>query len=283
MNNAILVPTDFSSNALVASKYAAFIATKFNCELRLLHVYTAYTRAMATPEFNEQLEAHAEKRAGQSMQQLRDQLRSLYPHLHITTACVRGRLTSEVLKIVSTGVIRFVIMGSTGASRLRNVAIGSNTFELIQQCPIGVLAVPDGYDNTKMGRLGMLTNFKESELALLDAFIARTTTALEVYLLHVSEAGKTPSDVDIEFWKDVVYRRSDVKRVLFKWEEAAKRLDTADSIPNCIDKMILQNELDLLLVSYNRKSFFRQLFSKSLTKAIVKGLSIPTYFKRDDV
>lgn len=283
MNNAILVPTDFSNNALAATKYAAFIATKFNCELHLLHVYTTYTRAMAGPDFNEQLETHAGERAEDSMYQLQDQLKYIYPNLHITAACVRGDLTSEVLKLTKVGTVRFVVMGTKGTSGLKNVAIGSNTFDLIQHSPIGILAVPENYDNPKIEKIGVLTNFKESELGLLNAFVDRTTPALDVHLLHVCEPRKTPTDVDIEFWTEVVNKRSKVQQVCFKWDEAIKRLDNTESIPNSIEKLIKQNDLDVLLVSYNRKSFFRQLFSKSLTKAIADNLSVPAYFKRDDV
>lgn len=283
MNNAILVPTDFSNNALAATKYAAFIATKFNCDLHLLHVYTTYTRAMAGPDFNEQLETHAAERAEENMKLLQDQVEYIYPQVHITSACVRGNLTSEVLKLIKTDAVRFVVMGTKGISGLKNVTIGSNTFDLIQQSPIGILAVPEAYDNPKMERIGMLTNFKESESALLNAFIDRTTAAIEMCLLHVSEPRKAPSDVDIEFWTKVISKRSKVEQVYFKWDEMVKRLDNTESVPNSIEKLIKQNDIDVLLVSYNRKSFFRQIFSKSLTKAIANNLSVPAYFKRDDV
>lgn len=281
MKNAILVPTDFSKNALSAARYAAFMASEYTCELELLHVYTANTRALAGPAFNEQLEQHAAERAEIWLQDLQNQLTTDFPMVHISYASMQGDLTTIVLNLIKAGNIRFVVVGTKGATGFKGAALGSNTFDLIQHSPIGVLAVPLDYTPRKINHVGLLTNFKEIEFTLLNAFVNRTTTALSVSLLHVSEPRQIPSEADTAFWIDMLQKNCKVETVFFRAVEAINRLDNRESIPNSVRQMTEDADVDVLLMSYNRKSFFRQLFSKSLTKSIAQNLTVPTYFRRE--
>ena len=59
------------------------------------------------------------------------------------------------------------------------------------------------------------------------------------------------------------------------------RIDVKQPIPYCIEQMILEEGVDLLLLTYTRKSFFASLFSKSLTKSIANELTVPSFFMRE--
>lgn len=282
MKNAILVPTDFSDNALVATRYAVNLASKFGWDIHLLHVYQTLRRALAGKEFNQEVEAHAAQKAADNMEVLEQQVKSMSEQLHVTSACIEGDLGHVVLGIIEEGNVKFIIMGTKGASGFKHAALGSNTYEIIQKSPIGVLAVPEVCEDFRLDKIGLLTNFKESEVQLLQAFISRATTGLDVVMMHIEEANKKQEEQSIRYWVDRVQYATQVRSITYRSSETIKRLDVRASIPQGINALIEEENVDLLLVSYNRKSFFKQLFSKSLTKAIAHNLAVPAYFKRDE-
>lgn len=283
MKNAILVPTDFSDNAWIAMMYAANLAKKHNWRLHVLHTYHEFSNARAGIKFTEEIRASMSETAALNMRKLEADLQAQFPDLIFTSACMLGDLSKTVLDLLQTDQYNFLIMGTKGAGRIKSATIGSNTFELIKKSSIGVLAVPEEYQNFRLEKIGMVTNFKESESQLLRSFTARIQATLDLVLLHVTEKEESPATADIEFWKEQISQRFPVKNIDYCEKNAVYRLDYNMPVPKCIDWMVEKNQVDLLLVSYNRKSFFAQLFSRSLTKSIAHNLLIPTFFIRSDV
>lgn len=283
MKNTILVPTDFSDNARTAIMYAAHLATKRNWRLHILHTYQEFNSARVGIKFTEEVRVSMLETARQNMEKLTTELHIQLPDLKFTTACILGDLSKTVLNLLQADQYNFLIMGTKGAGRIKSATIGSNTFELIKKSPIGVLAIPDEYQNFKLEKVGMLTNFKETEAQLLRSFTTRIQATLDLVLLHVTEKEASPAIADVEFWKEQISQQFPVKNIDYYEKNAVYRLDYNMPIPKCIDWMIEKSQVDLLLVSYNRKSFFAELFSRSLTKSIAHNILTPTYFIRNDV
>lgn len=283
MKNAILVPTDFSDNAWTAIIYAANLATKHNWQLHVLHAYHEFSNARVGIKFTEEVRASMSETATQNMKKLEADLHTQFPDLIFTSACMLGELSKTVLDLLETDQYNFLVMGTKGAGRIKSATIGSNTFELIKKSPIGVLAVPEEYRDFRLEKIGMLTNFKESEAQLIRSFTARIQATLDLVLLHVTEKEESPAMADVTFWKEQISQRFPVKNIDYCEKNAVYRMDYNMPIPKCINWMIAKMQVDLLLVSYNRKSFFAQLFSRSLTKSIAHNLLIPTFFIRSDV
>ena len=283
MKNVILVPTDFSKNAWTATVYAAQLATKYNWKLHILHTYQEFSNTLAGIRFTEEIRASVLDTASQRMKQLETDLQARFPELVFTSACMLGDLSKTVLDLLRTDHYNFLIMGTKGAGRIKSATIGTNTFELIKKSPIGVLAVPEEYRDFKLEKIGILTNFKESEAQLLHSFIARIQATLNLSLLHVTEKEESPARSDIEFWKEQILQRFPVNNIEYCEKNAVYRLDYNMPVPKCIDWMIEKTGIDLLLVSYNRKSFFTQIFSRNLAQTIAHNVSIPTFFIRSDL
>lgn len=280
MQHAILIPTDFSENAWVATRYGAQLAEKYNWSVQLLHVYKNFGRLLATPEFNEGVDVHQSSNAEIELAKCTDRLSKEFPTLSITSARMEGGLTETIIRLVQDNPIQFIVMGTKGASGLAGKLIGSNTFELIQKSPIGVIAVPAEHEGFQLKKLGLLTNFKDDEIQILDTFVSRTNSSLDVSLLHVWEGGNHPSESDIEFWTSKLNQATGVQSIEFQETEMINRLDVNNPIPECISDLTKSVNVDLLLISYARRSFFRALFSKSLVKTLAHTLSVPAYFLR---
>lgn len=280
MKSALLVPTDFSPNAWKATQYAAHMATRYHWDVHLLHAYEPMTSNFASQQFNVEMTGHADNKAIDAMDGLSAQLASEFPNLPITTACIKGSLGKVLPELAKVNNIKFVVMGTKGASGIKGIVLGSNTFEIIQKSPIGVIAIPDNYVEFKLGKIGILSNFKESEIEVLRAFTSRTTAALDVVLLHVSEPGKKTDVNDVDFWTKTIKQKLGIETISYRTDQASNRLDINASVPKCIEHLSQIESIDLLLVSYNRRHFFQQLFSRNLTRSIAFNLTVPAFFHR---
>jgi len=278
MKNAILVPTDFSENAWIATQYAAKLAEKFNWDIHLLHVYQTFGRLRASQEFNDEVSQHNTASALEEMNKLEIKFQKEFPNLSVSAACMEGNLADTILNVSVDNDVRFIVMGTKGSTGLKSIVIGSNTFEIIQQSPIGVIAVPEYYTDFSLHNIGLLTNFKNDEINLLQNFINRTSPAFNISLLHVNELGKAPDGNNVLFWKEQIIKKTGINSVVYKNYEKINRLDVSEPIPYCIKHLTEVENIDILLVSYTRKSFFKSLFSRSLVKSLSNEITIPIYF-----
>lgn len=280
MNNTLLVPTDFSPNSKVALTYAMHLAERFNWSIHLFHTYNPFRNALAGTAFVNEVQEASLERKEENMEILRQESARKHPSVPLTTACIEGDLTKVTLALIEENAYRLLVMGTKGAGKIKGATIGSNTFDLIQHSPIGVLAIPETERSFKLENLGLLTNFKESEFRLFRGFINRTNTPMNLVLLHTFDAKDRPAAQDVAYWQSQ-FDHPLLKDVRYAQEEVVRRFDYNSPVPRCIERMIEREEIDVLLVSYNHKSFFKQLFSKNLTKSIALNPTIPTYFMRD--
>ena len=136
----IIVPIDFSEYSEYALETAASIAKKHNCELIVLHmlelsnaVYTA-SRSSIGEEAVFYL-----KLAEQKMSKFLD--RPFLEGLEITPVIKHFKVFKEINEIVDEQQIDLIVMGSHGASGVKEVIIGSNAEKVVRHSKIPVLIV----------------------------------------------------------------------------------------------------------------------------------------------
>lgn len=139
----ILVPCDFSSPAREAYKFAANIAAKNNGEVLLLHVVNVpvvYDPGLGglpytDPTLVEDLEAAGIKNFETLLAD--KTIPSVRSSFHITN----GDILSSILEYSEYKNIDLIIMGTSGASGLAEIFIGSNTEKVVRHARVPVLAV----------------------------------------------------------------------------------------------------------------------------------------------
>lgn len=136
----IIVPIDFSEHSEYALETAASIAKKHNSELIVLHmlelsnaVYTA-SRSSIGEEAVFYL-----KLAEQKMSKFLDRL--FLEGLEITPVIKHFKVFKEINEIVDEQQIDLIVMGSHGASGVKEVIIGSNAEKVVRHSTIPVLIV----------------------------------------------------------------------------------------------------------------------------------------------
>jgi len=278
MNKKILVPTDFSTNAESALNYATQLAQKNKLALHIFHAYSA----LSVPFDNESLNDSPYFKADILMQNLSQALQSKYPNLELSTQCSRELLTEVLPKIAAEGNYQVLIMGTQGASANKNRLIGSNTYALTQLSPIPVLAIPIGHDDIRLTNVGLLSNFKEEELEVLQQFSQSFGHDFRLKLMHVEldpESQENAAD-KLALWKYRIQKQNPIQEVAIEIASIQRDVKELDSIPEVINEMIVDENIDILLVTKTRRSFFQRLFTRSVSKTIALRLLVPTFFSK---
>lgn len=162
----ILVPTDFSESANQAVKFALNLASKNRGEVMLLHVVdlpaidptflnpTAYLDT----EFTANLSANAKKQF--------EKIKSKNPEANLTTTIEFGNPTMAILRASEDWKADGIIMGTTGATGLKEFLIGSNAEKIVRNSKVPVISLPIGVKPNAIKNIVFPNSLREDSEAL---------------------------------------------------------------------------------------------------------------------
>lgn len=139
----ILVPVDFSQHSKYAFQFAADLAKLNNASIHLLHVIELPvlndTTLMPTLSFEQEYLKDAAEYAKRGFTKL---IKSTNGSTAVTSSIEYGTPVSSILDHIKRKKIDLLIMGTKGASGLKEYFIGSNTEKLVRFSPVPVISVP---------------------------------------------------------------------------------------------------------------------------------------------
>lgn len=277
----ILVPTDFSENAFLAAKYAAEIAKKYNYSLHIIHFYTAVSSGFDENELGEEREQPDVLKADLTIKEWVGKLQVQYPDIPVSYHNDRGLLEEALPKEAKREDYIAIAMGTTGASANKNIFWGSNTALIVAKSPIPVIVIPKiEHITTEIKKVGLLTNFKQEELTTLQEFVHIFKQEIDVALIHVYKESESVTSVNnrLDSWRFNVDEFSAVRQTSKLIAPTLKEDKDQDTIAEVIGKLIDLQEVDIILVSKTRKTFFERLFKSSVSKAMTLKLQKPAFF-----
>lgn len=168
MDKRILVPTDFSKNALNAIHYILELYKKQTCEFYFLNVFhpeSYTTRILLIPEPGSSQYEAAKSASEVKFAQLIDLLQSRHQNPKHTyhTISSNNFLAEAIEQTIAKQKINLVVMGTQGATGAKGIIFGSHTvnaMEKIRACP--VLAVPDNVRFSPPRVILFPTNYKST-------------------------------------------------------------------------------------------------------------------------
>lgn len=212
------------------------------------------------------------------MEAFLDELSGEFPGIEIATSCLTGMLGEVLPAMAGQRKNELIIMGTKGASGLKHVILGSNTFEIIRKSPIPVLAVPASQTVFRWETIGLLSNFKQSEISALQSAIAVAGLPKKLVLLHLFEKDSYRNEDDLTSWKDHVHDRVKIDEISYKTQSLVNRMDVWEDFSDDVFNMVESENVEVLVVTQERKSFLTKLFSRSLVKTIAHQLTVPVFF-----
>lgn len=156
----ILVPTDFSQYAEYALKVAAQIAKQNNSEIYLLHMLELpFQEVDVAGGYGEPPEALFYKKLAEK--QFDAFLDKPYLKDVVIHETVKADITfSEIKDACRENDIDIIIMGSHGASGIKEMFIGSNAEKVVRNSDVPVLVIKNDHDNFKINDFVFASDFK---------------------------------------------------------------------------------------------------------------------------
>jgi nucleotide-binding universal stress UspA family protein len=269
----VLIPTDFSENAMNAISYALELFKYERSEFLILHafadeVYDNNTK-MSRSYFEEYKENVREK-SDRELQEVVSKMlaKSPNPRHEYNYLSVFGSLIDAANDLVDKENMDALVMGTRGYTDDRNITFGSNTLQVMKYVKCPVLAVPASYHDVHPNHILFPTDyqlpFKRREIKLIST-LAKSYVAT-ITCLYVSK------------FKKLSFRQTDNKSLLTAFLEDNKTAFVqveGEDITSAVNEYITTHDIDLLVMINSRHSYFENILYTSTIQKIGLNIQIP--------
>jgi len=271
----IIFPTDFSNAAENAFFYALQLTRKLKAELVLAHVYELPDLGRAlhntSKEVFELMEIETLESFKKSIETLRRKAdNNGYGDIDFKHIMEEGQIVSKIINIARKENANFIVMGTTGATGLKEVFLGSVAAGVIDSSPCNVLSIPEEVSPTnEMSKIAYLTNYKDEEVVSFNEVnrFANYFNAV-VSSVHFEKEVSDISAENMASWR---------KKLGVSHEELKSYVVTGNDFEEAICKLYIKENINVLAIQPRKRNFFSKIFKRSVSKHIVQRLNIPLF------
>lgn len=264
----ILVPIDFSETSLNAARYALKLARKVGGRLTLIHAFTP-------PPVNPQLGNLEVTALGmrdmliRNLQTLADSLNREDAMIQVQAHVMEDTLSDALHAYSSLHEVFMIVMGITGAGKIKQTLIGSNTLDVAKQAGAPVLIVPENAVYADITDIGLATDFRKISETVPEKNIRSVldATGARLHVLHVDDA-QSRTNADTPFQSGLV-------ETMFQSYAPRYHFIENHSVAEALDHYAGKLHIEMLMVVPKRHHFIDRLFSASQTKKLVFHSHIP--------
>lgn len=272
----ILALTDFSDNAMKACLYAAKIAQKSASIIYLMHVIEPLIDKIRQPyPLHEKLEEEIIKDRISELHTARKEILRHFPSITIESELVRGTVTTSILNYAIKKEVDLILMGTKGATGLKEFFLGSVATDTIVQANLPILAIPAAYKMEEPDAIVFATNHFEENADLLKPIFE--LAGLFSATIHTVVFVDTDTADEFTYlyntWKlnhYIKFLKSSFPNVSIKGE-VLKGEDFEPTMESYDEK----NEVDIIAMITYPKSFWDRFLRKSITKQMTFHSKIP--------
>jgi len=155
----ILVPTDFSENSIQALKYAELLFSRLECNFYLLYVGSLLDTKNDVESIYEtdQSDDNTKERLTELVKEIRKH--STEAHHFFFPLHEYGFFIPTIKKHLEENDIDLIVMGTKGASGLKEKVVGSNAGDVITRVQCNTLVVPIQVELSKPREIAFPTDF----------------------------------------------------------------------------------------------------------------------------
>jgi len=264
----ILVPVDFSPTSHNAASYALQYAKQIGGKIMLIHayeppfVYPLYQGIEISPEGMHQIKQR-------EIKLLANQLAELEPLIKVEHMLFEGSLLQVISDITESMQVAFLVMGITGAGKLKETLIGSNAFTVAKKCKIPALIVPENAVFNKINDIGLTTDFRDVASTIPDKLVSELiqATGARLHILNVDFKNR-------QWTYDTPFQSGLVETMFQQYHPQYHFIDHTDLVEG-LNNYVVKFSIELLLVIPQRHNLVEQIFSGSHTKSILFHSKVP--------
>ena len=262
----ILVPLDFSATSSNALTYAIQLFGSSGVEITLLHVYETRTTTMMIKNIDGLIEEDCRR----EMNQLMEKYQNEYPKISLKCKILKDYAVPAIRSFGDSGKYDFIVMGTQGASGLKEVFLGSVAGGVISKTIAPVIVVPDGY---------AFHPLDEIVLALSDAPISNRNIADPLRKLAKMHKSK------IKVLHIAAEKTDTIEKALEVINDMNPSVEYAfgsGNIHEDLNQYLLENDSGLLCLIRGKKGFLERIFKESVTLKQTFHSPVPLLILHDD-
>jgi nucleotide-binding universal stress UspA family protein len=266
----LLVPTDFSDTSKNAARFAVQMAADIqNAKIILIHVSDKITGGSDGSPLTEDDDDRRIILTA-ALSQLKDELLAV-AQAPIEFVTEKGTSLVETLsRYVRHQAIDMVIMGITGATRLEQIFMGSNTLEMAKESVCPVLIIPPDAKYRKIKNVVLASDFKEVDITIPVAPL-KATLDLFKPALHIVNVD---SEHYVELTDEFKVERAKLETMLKNYSPEFYFIRQYDFF-DAISQFVEDKNADLIVIVPKDRSFVSGLFKTSHTKKLAYHSHIP--------
>lgn len=269
----IIVPVDFSDYSENALKSATFLAKQTNAEIIVVHMLELSNAVISQSESYMQQEMVfylqlTEKKFAEFLK------KDYLADVKVTPIIKHFKIFSEIDQLAREEGADLIVMGSKGASGLKEMFIGSNTEKVIRYAHIPVLVVKENPIGLKLEKAVFACDFTQDDVApYMEAktFFEKLNCDLElVYISTPTSKFKSTQELEDRMKKFFSLTNENE-------EESVKRVKIISdySVENGVFYHAGKTNADVLVVATHGRKGIAHFFEGSISEDIANHSKLP--------
>jgi nucleotide-binding universal stress UspA family protein len=248
------------------------IALKENARILLVNAYELekiYTR-MAFPIYFIDAEIRRiEEKANYHLEMKCDWIKNKF-NLDCDCKSIYGAAKNSILELIKQKKPTLVVMGTNGASGIKDKLMGSTTSNIITKSKYPVLAVPLKAKFGYLRNIAYLTNLRHYNATVKKIHQFKFLSNPKIALIHVYEDPLTEPQENLLLGNIQKQLKNKFKKIEFSYH-AIRGLDIGSEL----SQISKSKRYDLLVMNFHKRSLLESLIFPNMTKKIVNYTRVP--------
>jgi nucleotide-binding universal stress UspA family protein len=280
---SIIVPTDFSDNAYNALFYASRIIPNEVCKISLVHSYgdqlsESLSRLDAT--VNDAIAKEIRAKVYDQLKMVKHKIILDCEGIAIVVEIFYGALPlNDIINdLIDNVEVDFVVMGTKGASGLKEVFMGSKAVSVIKNIhPIPLFLIPEKsafkLPKNIVYATDLKNNYQKSQFAFLKKLIEEHQS--NFHLAHVYHPSKAAPGVELNYTN----LKNKLQDVSYTTHWIASDKDMEETLtPFC-----KSHDINLLVLRYHKYSFLKSILKTSFVEKASFHSDLPLLILPDSI
>lgn len=272
----ILVTTDFTARSDQAVKVAVHMAKRHQARIILFYNLSNFYIIDRTG-----MQMVGQETANENFEQIENSLNLIKEHLqeqydftNCTTAIGNNTLINSLNRIIKEESVDLVITGGSGKQGLKELILGSSSYQILTAATCSVLLVPEDSHQLNFKKILVPVRVLDElhEKFDLSKLIAEKNKGT------ISLLGISPEQQFADIRKAYIGLRKELKRSHIEYD--ASFIISNDKALE-ISKVSNDSEFDLIILNYQDEENWKSFFSENFLKRIINKTSVPLLFFKD--
>lgn len=269
----ILFPTDFSNNSLNALEYAINLLKDIPCNFYVLHVDSlSHSGVESNSLLMSPKIANINPKDTLTETFTRIQSNTANKGHHFIALLDYGNLIDIIRRTVLDKKVDLIVMGTKGASGIKETIIGSNTGNVITKVSCNLLVIPEKAEPSKPKEVAFPTDYNifysHSILEAISDILKITKAKLSV--LNVSKPHVKLNAFQIQ---NMDYLQ-DYLLELYEKSHSIHQMNHKQ-VKSAIESFVVQEDMDMVIMVAKNLNFLQQLLFDTTIKKISFQTKVP--------